>query len=179
MNMITGIWLHMYVLLFCLQLCYFLPCYASHDPCHGSDFSLLFLFHAAGFWKVLLPIIPISSFFLLHTSLISRENWMQEMSLIQLTSGRPLAERAWFWNWAAGEGWASRGPESYLGQSRVVQKHHTGLDKSLSLFSLYNHKQQLKLMAKCIAFPLLHFGDFYLCLLSGLSTTTLPLPPRC
>lgn len=54
----------MYVLLFCLQLCYFLPFYASHDPRHGSDFfSLLFLFHAAGFWKVLLPIIPISSFF--------------------------------------------------------------------------------------------------------------------
>lgn len=67
--------------------------------------------------------------------------------------GRPLAERAWFWNWAAGEGWASRGPESYLGQSRVLQKHHTCLDKSLSLFSLSNHKQQLKLMAKCIAFP--------------------------
>lgn len=52
--------------------------------------------------------------------------------------GRPLAERAWFWNWAAGEGWASRGPESYLG---VVQKHHTRLDKSLSLFILSNHKQ--------------------------------------
>ena len=139
------------------------------------------------------PSFPSLPFSLPFTSLISPEHFARHnkwawsrliTSVFQLTSGRPLAERAWFWNWAAREGWDARGPESYLGQSSVVQKHHPRLDKALnseiiwSLFSLSSHAEATWKIVQVDG--VLHgFSFFHFDGLARAVVWVLPLPPRC